>query len=158
MLTFEEKQAIIESYPELTRKDVSMKRVNYHYLDSKFDKTVVVQHLHPNGNAFVYVADIPGYEQDGRGLVNVREASEAELRQVIEDAIKGLSESNDDREPVEEVWRDGNNSKLELKEELDAWNVYHGLNLEDSFGDYQEAVDYLKEEGFRKVGDDGVIE
>ncbi|WJY27090.1 hypothetical protein [Sporosarcina trichiuri] len=158
MLTFEEKQAIIESYPELTRKDVSMKRVNYHYLDSKFDKTVVVQHLHPNGNAFVYVADIPGYEPDGRGLVNVREASEAELRQVIEDAIKGLSESNDDREPVEEVWRDGNNSKLELKEELDAWNVYHGLNLEDSFGDYQEAVDYLKEEGFRKVGDDGVIE
>ncbi|WP_040285547.1 hypothetical protein [Sporosarcina koreensis] len=157
MLTFEEKQAIIESYPELTKKDVSMKRVNYHYLDSKFDKTVVVQHLHPNGNAFVYVADVPGYEPDGRGLVNVREASEAELRQTIEDAIKGLSESGADREPVEEVWLDGSNSKLELKEELDAWNVYHGLNLEDSFGDYQEAVDYLKEEGFRKVGDDGVI-
>ena len=62
MLTFEQKQEIIESFPELTRKEVSMKRVNYHYEESLFDKTVVVQHLHPNGNGFVYVADIPGYE------------------------------------------------------------------------------------------------
>ncbi|GKV68349.1 hypothetical protein NCCP2716_08470 [Sporosarcina sp. NCCP-2716] len=157
MLTFEEKQAIIESYPELTRKEVSMKRVNYHYPDSKFEKTVVVQHLHPNGNAFVYVAGVPGYEPDERGLVNVREASETELRQTIEDAIEGLSATEEEAEPVVEVWLDGHNSKLELKEEQDAWNLYHGHNLEDSFGDYQEAVAYLKEEGFKKVEDGGVI-
>ena len=45
MLTFEEKQQIIETIPELTRKDVSMKRVNYHYEESLYEKTVVVQHL-----------------------------------------------------------------------------------------------------------------
>lgn len=157
MLTFEEKQTIIESYPELSRNDVSMKRLNYHYADSKFDKTVVVQHLHPNGNAFVYVADVPGYEPDIRGLVNVREASEAELRQTIEDAIHGLSEETTEEEPIEEVWLDGNNSKLELKEEFETWNLYHGANLEDSFGDYQEAVAYLREEGFKKVEDGGIV-
>ena len=69
MLTFEQKQEIIESFSELSRKEVSLKRVNYHYEDSLFDKTVVVQHLHPNGNGFVYVAGIPGYETDERGLV-----------------------------------------------------------------------------------------
>ncbi|WP_432353334.1 hypothetical protein [Sporosarcina sp. A2] len=157
MLTFEEKQTIIESFPELSRNDVSMKRVNYHYADSKFDKTVVVQHLHPNGNAFVYVADVPGYEPDSRGLVNVREASEAELRKTIEDAISGLSEEKPEQEFLEEEWLDGNNSKLELKEEDGAWNIYHGLNLEDSFGDYKEAVDYLREEGFKKVEDGGIV-
>ena len=62
MLTFEQKQEIIESFPELTRKEVSLKRVNYHYAESTYDKTVVVQHLHPNGNGFVYVAGIPGYD------------------------------------------------------------------------------------------------
>ena len=157
MLTFEEQQTIIESYPELSRNDVSMKRVNYHYADSKFDETVVVQHLHPNGNAFVYVADVPGYEPDGRGLVNVRDASEAELRQTIEDAIQGLSKESEEAEVIEEVWLDGNNSKLELKEEFGSWNIYHALNLEDSFGDYQEAVDYLREEGFKKVEDGGIV-
>ena len=35
MLTFEEKEAIIKEFPELIRKEVSMKRVNYHYEESK---------------------------------------------------------------------------------------------------------------------------
>ena len=39
-------------------------------------------------------------------------------------------------------------------EELGAWNLYHGLNLEDSFGDYAEAVAYLKEEQFKQVQGD----
>lgn len=154
MLTFEQKQAIIESFPELTRKDVSMKRVNYHYEDSLYDKTIVVQHLHPNGNGFVYVAGIPGYEADERGLVNIREATEAELRQAVGDAIQALSEEKTEREPIEQTWVNGDGEKLVLKEELDAWNIYHGLNLEDSFGDYEEAVDYLKEERFKQVQGD----
>src|SRR6185312_12874661 len=102
MLTFEQKQAIIESYPELTRKEVSMKRVNYHYEDSLYDKTVVVQHLHPNGNGFVYVAGIPGYEADERGLVNIREATEEELRKTISDSIQALSEGEKEDQPVEQ--------------------------------------------------------
>ncbi|WP_318617802.1 hypothetical protein [Sporosarcina sp. YIM B06819] len=151
MLTFEQKQAIIESYPELSRKDVSMKRVNYHYEDSLYDKTVVVQHLHPNGNGFVYVAGIAGYDADDRGLVNIREATEEELRKTIADSIASLSQGEVEEQAVEQHWVNGAGEKLVLMEELGAWNLYHGLNLEDSFGDYAEAVAYLKEEQFKQV-------
>ena len=151
MLTFEQKQGIIESFSELTRKEVSMKRVNYHYEDSLHDKTVVVQHLHPNGNGFVYVAGIPGYETDDRGLVNIREASEDELRKIITDSITLLSEGKAEEEPIEEKWTNDEGVELSLVEEEEFWNIYHGLNLEESFGDYAEAQAYLKDERFTQV-------
>lgn len=149
MLTFEEKQEIIESFPELTRKEVSMKRLNYHFEESQYDKTVVVQHLHPNGNAFVYLAGVAGYKPDDRGLVNVREATEEALRKMIQDSIEALQQVKEVivKEVVEEVWVNGE-STLVLKEEEGFWNVYHDTNLEDSFGDYEEATEYLKEEQF----------
>ncbi|MGQ0517887.1 hypothetical protein ACT453_49800, partial [Bacillus sp. D-CC] len=56
MLTFEEKLSIIESFPELERKNVSLKRVNFHFEESRLDKKNVVYHLHPNGNGFVYAS------------------------------------------------------------------------------------------------------
>jgi hypothetical protein len=150
MLTFEQKQEIIESFPELSRKEVSLKRVNYHYEDSQFDKTVVVQHLHPNGNGFVYVAGIPGYETDERGLVNIREATEEELRKTIADSIMALSEQEEEVQPIEQKWTNDEGIELTLTEELGAWNLYFGLNLEDTFGDYEEALAYLKEERFKQ--------
>ncbi len=118
MLTFEQKQAIIESFPELTRKDVSMKRVNYHYEDSLYEKTVVVQHLHPNGNGFIYVAGIPGYDADERGLVNIREASEEELRKTIADSIQALSEGEDEEQAVVQKLVNQDGEELILMEEL----------------------------------------
>ena len=151
MLTFEQKQEIIESFPELTRKEVSMKRVNYHYEDSLYDKTVVVQHLHPNGNGFVYVAGIPGYKADDRGLVNIREATEEELRKTITDSINMLSEEEPEEPSVEQTWVNGEGIELKLVEEEGAWNIYHGLNLEESFGNYGYAQNYLKEEQFTQV-------
>ncbi len=153
MLTFEEKQKIIESFPQLTRKEVSMKRLNYHYEDSLYEKTIVVQYLHPNGNGFIYLADVPGYETDGRGLVNIREATEKEIRAMIADSIEALSEDEELEEAIEEAWIN-DESTLLLKEEEGFWNVYHGLNLEDSFGEYGEAVAYLKEEGFSFKGEE----
>ena len=153
MLTFEQKQEIIESFPELTRKEVSMKRVNYHYEDSLFEKTVVVQYLHPNGNGFVYVADIPGYETDDRGLVNIREATEEELRKAITDAISSLSEEEEEEQPIEQIWENSEGVQLKLVGEEGFWNLYHDLNLEESFGDYSIAKAYLKEEGFKEVGE-----
>ncbi|MFS0690717.1 hypothetical protein AB1K89_15890 [Sporosarcina sp. 179-K 8C2 HS] len=152
MLTFEQKQQIIETFPELTRKEVSMKRLNYHYEDSLYDKTVVVQHLHPNGNGFVYVEGIPSYEPDERGLVNIREATEEELKAIIRDAIRALSTKEEEEDPLEEVWVNGQGQKLTLLEEEGFFNVYHGYNLEESFGDYREAADYLKEENFTISG------
>jgi len=152
LLTFEEKVEIIESFPELTRNDVSMKRVNYHYKESLFDKTVVIQHLHPNGNGFVYVAGLHGYEPDDRGLVNIREATEEEFRSIIAAAIKNLSEAPDDEaQPIEENWVGPNGEELLLVEEEEFWNLYHGLNLEESFGAYGQATAYLREEKFKQV-------
>lgn len=149
MLTFEEKQGIIENFPELTKKEVSMKRLNYHVEESLFDKTIVVQHLHPNGNGFVYLPDVPGYLADDRGLVNIREANEEEIKTMIQLSIDLLTK---EEEPVEELWSDGEND-LWLIEEAGYWSLYHGDNLEDGFGEYQEAVDYLEEEGFSLKGE-----
>ncbi|WP_313891987.1 hypothetical protein [Psychrobacillus sp.] len=155
MLTFEEKELIIQEFPELTRKEVSMKRVNYHYEDSLYEKTTVIYHLHPNGNGFVYVGDIPEYEEaNDKGHLNIREASADELRKLIKVSIAYLATAEEevDDDEVEEEWKNKEDSKLTLLQEDTLWNIYHGYNLEESFGSYDEAKAYLLEEGFRKVG------
>src|SRR5690606_20551073 len=97
MLTFEQKQAIIESFPELTKKEISLKRLNYHFEDSLYEKTIVVEKLHPNGNGFVYVGDLLKYEKlaNDKGLVNIRDFDETQLKEIIQDAIEYLSEEVD---------------------------------------------------------------
>lgn len=154
MLTFEEKEAIIQEFKELTRKEVSLKRVNYHYEESLYEKTTVVYHLHPNGNGFVYVGDLVQYEEaNDKGMLNIREATADELRQTIKDSIAYLATEEEEiaLEEVEEEWKNKENSKLTLLQEDEMWNIYHGYNLEESFGSYAEARSYLLEEGFRKV-------
>lgn len=147
MLSFEEKVEIIErEFPQLIRKDVSMGRVNYHCGDSLYDKTTVVQHLHPrNGNAFVYVGDLPQYEADDRGLVNVKEVSEEALIQAIRDSIDLLTIPP---VQVKELWVNERGEEMILAEENEFWALYFGEHLEENFGDYVEAADYLMEEGF----------
>ncbi|HAU34842.1 MAG TPA: hypothetical protein DCW76_11110, partial [Lysinibacillus sp.] len=87
MLTFEQKQAIIESFSELTKKEISLKRLNYHFMDSLYEKTIVVEKLHPNGNGFIFVGDLLRYEQEAnKGLVNIRDYDEQQLREIIADA------------------------------------------------------------------------
>ena len=116
MLTFEEKEAIIQEFPELTRKEVSMKRVNYHYEESLYDKTTVIYHLHPNGNGFVYVGDLPQYEAKEKGLVNIREVSADELRQMIKDSIAYLATEEEEliNEEVEKKWTNKESPTLPL--------------------------------------------
>ncbi|MFJ7669102.1 hypothetical protein ACIQXI_18685 [Lysinibacillus sp. NPDC097195] len=152
MLTFEQKQAIIESFSELTKKEISMKRVNYHFMDSLFEKTIVVEKLHPNGNGFVFVGDLLRYENEAndKGLVNIRDYDEQQLRAIIEDAITYLGEEQEEEEPIIETWRNREGDQLELAFEQRSWNVYHRDNLEEAFGTYDAAKEYLLEEGFRK--------
>src|SRR5699024_3362647 len=101
MLTFEEKLAIIESFPELQRHDISLGRVNFHFEESIMDKKIVVYRLHPNGNGFVYAEQIDDhYTIDSKGMVNIRDFTEQALRKVIKQSISSLSES----EPFEETW------------------------------------------------------
>ena len=151
MLTFEQKQAIIESFSELTKKEISLKRLNYHFMDSLYDKTIVVEKLHPNGNGFIFVGDLLRYEQEAnKGLVNIRDYDEQQLREIIADAIQYLSEEIETEEPIIEIWHSREGDQLQLVFEQRSWNVYHGENLEEAFGTYDTAKEYLLEEGFRK--------
>ena len=150
MLTFEQKQAIIEEFPQLTKKEISLKRINYHFEESLYEKTIVVEKLHPNGNGFVFVGDLLKYEKEANdnGLVNIRDYSEQALREIIADSIEYLSEEIDD-EPIIETWTDRSHTQLKLVYENRSWNVYHNDNLEEAFGTRETAVEYLREEGFR---------
>ncbi|MFJ7921236.1 hypothetical protein ACIQ6U_15900 [Lysinibacillus fusiformis] len=151
MLTFEQKQAIIESFSELTKKEISLKRLNYHFMDSLYEKTIVVEKLHPNGNGFIFVGDLLRYEQEAnKGLVNIRDYDEQQLLEIIADAIQYLSEEVETEEPIIEIWHSREGDQLQLVFEQRSWNVYHGENLEEAFGTYDAAKEYLLEEGFRK--------
>jgi len=121
-------------------------------MDSLFEKTIVVEKLHPNGNGFVFVGDLLRYENEAndKGLVNIRDYDEQQLRAIIEDAITYLGEEQEEEEPIIETWRNREGDQLELAFEQRSWNVYHRDNLEEAFGTYEAAKEYLLEEGFRK--------
>jgi len=149
MLSFEQKQKIIDSFPELSKKEISLKRLNYHYDESQYEKSIVVEKLHPNGNGFVYVGDLLKYENEvnEKGLVNIRDYDETMLREIIRDAIDYLSEVPD--QPIIETWVSSNGTTIELVYEKRSWNIYFQQNLEESFGTKEAAVSYLREEGFK---------
>lgn len=156
MLTFEEKLKIIESFPQLERKQVSLGRLNFHFEGSVQDKKIVVQHLHPNGNGFVYAGHLPKKATDEKGMINIRDYTEEQLRSLIEASIHYLSHKHEpkinlpDTEVCEERWRDAKQQSLLLVKEDDLWNVYSGDNLEEAFESYKEAERYLREEGFTR--------
>lgn len=151
MLTFEQKQQIIESFPELTKKEISLKRVNYHFEGSLYEKTIVVEKLHPNGNGFVFVGDLLKYEQVAeKGLVNIRDFNEDELREIIADSIAYLSEEEIDEGPMIEIWASRTGEEIELLFNGRSWDVLFNGNLEETFGTREDAVEYLREEGFRQ--------
>ncbi|MEH7352104.1 hypothetical protein V7150_00805 [Neobacillus drentensis] len=157
MLTFNEKLAIIGSFAELERKNVSLGRVNFQFPNSISDKKNIVYHLHPNGNGFVYAGHLAQYETDDKGMVNIRNFSADQLFLLLKEAIQALSpiekpaaEAAIVGELDEERWVDEENNLLILINENDAWNIYFGLNLDASFDTYEEAEEFLREEGFNR--------
>ena len=157
MLTINEKLAIIETYPELERKDVSLKRVNFQLPESISDKKNIVYHLHPNGNGFVYAGHLDHYETDDKGMVNIRDFSAEQLRSILTESIAGLSqqEKSNNEEAIigeleEDRWVNEEGNVLILLNENDVWNIYFGLNLDASFDTYEEARDFMREEGFKQ--------
>ncbi|WP_112180180.1 MULTISPECIES: hypothetical protein [Paraliobacillus] len=147
MLTFEEKLAIIESYPMLKRKDVSLGRVNFQFEESVINKENVVYHLHPNGNGYVFAELIDeDYNLDNNGMVNIRDFNEKALRKVINQAIDSLSE----QEPFEETWINAENQTLKIINDFDSWNIYAGDLLDATYATYNGAINYLEQEGFRR--------
>jgi hypothetical protein len=156
VLTFEEKLNIISSFPELERKDVSLGRVNFHFMGSVHEKTMVVQHLHPNGNGYIFAGFLSKKETDKKGFVNIRDYSEEQLRSLIAKSIAYLSEANpvqeqdDSNHDLEGEWIGPGGAVLTLVNEDLLWNLYSGLNLEECFESPVEAQRYLLEEDFRK--------
>lgn len=161
MLDFEQKLTIFSSFPELTRKNVSLGRVNFHYEQSVYEKKNVGYHLHPNGNGYVYAGLVPGEAIDGKGFVNIRDSSEPELRRLIRASIDSLSSQPKVPSPVsvqmtgspaalESRWSGPNNNTLLLTCEDGLWHVCSGIQLEAAFETYEEAETYLREEGFRR--------
>ncbi|MCY9593803.1 hypothetical protein PC41400_25895 [Paenibacillus chitinolyticus] len=160
MLTFEQKIAIMESFPELQRKNVSLGRVNFHYEDSAYDKKTVGYHFHPNGNGYIYAGQIEGAETDDKGLVNIRDYSEEQLRDLAGAAIRsltagaGTSVTADDKTgssfPDEQTWVNADGNVLTVKLDDEMWFIHAGLNLDSVFESYEEAVEYLEEEGFAR--------
>ncbi len=152
MLTFEQKLSIIEEFSQLKRKNISLGRVNFQFEESKTDKKNVVYHLHPNGNGYVYVGMLTGYERDDKGLVNIRNFTEKALRSVIEKSISSLSHSTDEEVThADETWINANHFTLLLTYEDEMWNVYAGDLLDGTFNTYKEAITYLSDEGFSRA-------
>ena len=146
MLTFEQKLAIIESFPELTRYNISMGRVNFHFEDSVLDKKVVVDRLHPNGNGFIYGGELDtAYEVDSRGMINIRELDEGALRSLIREAIDSMKET----EITTETWIDDEGYTVTLSGADDTWDVFTGELLDATFPTKESTIEYLNQEGFR---------
>ncbi|SDN72821.1 hypothetical protein SAMN04487897_104217 [Paenibacillus sp. yr247] len=155
MLSLEEKLAIVESFPELQRKNVSLGRINFHYEDSAYDKKTVVYHLHPNGNGYVYAEYVKGYATDDKGLINIRDFGAEELREIIEKSILSLTGKSSKKVPktdsdTEERWMDEEGHLLVVTFVEDLWYVYAGSNLDCAFETYEEVQEYMEEEGFAK--------
>lgn len=152
MLTFEQKLTIIESFPQLKRQDVSLNRVNFHYEESGTDKKNVIYHLHPNGNGFVYAGKLKVPKKDPKGMLNIRDFSEEDLRSIIERSLQSLLPNAIEEETdlfEEELWMNRDKLSLIVITEGEMWNVYAGTQLDGTFPSYNEAKQYLLEEGFK---------
>ena len=150
-LSFEEKKAIFDSYTELEAAPVSLKRFNYHFKDSAVEKTVLVRHLHPNGNAWIYAGYLPK-EETQKGYVSVLDADEAALREWVDKAIAHLKKTVDGYEDgYSELWFDAQGDVLRLTYENPVWSVLvSDGQVEGIFKTKEAGEGYLHDEGFEK--------
>ena len=148
-LSFEEKKAIFDSYPELEAVPVSLNRLNYHFQGSAIAKKIVVRFLHPNGNAFIYAGYLPK-EETNKGYLSVLEENEAMIRQMVDEAILFLKKTEDGyEEGYSELWFDGRGDALRLRYENPMWAVLlPNGTVEGIFKTKEAGEGYLLDEGF----------
>ncbi|WP_239256553.1 hypothetical protein [Listeria ilorinensis] len=149
MLTFEQKQQIFAHFDELEEKSVSMGRLNYHFEGSQREKTLIIKHLHPNGNAWLYAPFLESDDLDKEGYLNIRDLSENEIAHLLKEAIRYLSTDGDPyQEGFHEWYQDRNGDALKLSYENKMWIIYTGENVEAVFPTREAAIGYLTDEGF----------
>ncbi len=90
------------------------------------------------------------YPLDAKGMVNIREYSQEQLRNIIKASITSLSEA----EPFEENWINNEEQILTITREFETWDVYAGELLDGTYATYNAAADYLQQEGFRRLKDE----
>lgn len=149
MLSFEEKKAVFDEFAELTAVPVSLNRLNYHFEESAVEKTIVVRFLHPNGNAFVYAGYLPE-EMTNKGYISVIDATEDELRELVEKAINHLKKTeNGYEEGYQETWTDQYGENLILQYDHPMWVIYvENGQVEGVFKSKEAAEGYLMDENF----------
>jgi hypothetical protein len=107
----------------------------------------------------VYSGQLTKYETDEKGMTNIRDFSERELKEIISEAIQSLTVEKQQTiaeqaivgENQEERWINQEKQQLIVIFENEAWNIYFGLNLDATFDTYEEAEEYLTEDGFHRV-------
>ena len=150
MLSFEEKKAVFDSFPELTSQEVSMKRLNYHFAESAVPKTTVVKFLHPkSGNALIFAGYLPK-EETKEGYISAIDATKEELIELIQKSIEFLKLTEDGyEEGYEENWHDERGDTLILRYSNYMWVVVMSSgSVEAVFKTKQQAEGYLMDEGF----------
>lgn len=150
MLTFEEKKAIFDSYPELTVNEVSLNRLNYHFEASAVPKTTVVKYLHPKShNAFVFAGYLPKeYTKDG--YLSVLDEDSEMIHQLVDQAIDFLKKTADGyEEGYRETFHDDHEDVLVLEYNNPMWTVIMSSGaVEAVFKTKEAAESYLNDEGF----------
>lgn len=148
-LSFEEKKAIFDSYPELEAVPVSLNRLNYHFKGSAVEHKIVVRHLHPNGNAFIYAGYLPK-EDTQKGYLSAYDEDEATIREWVEQAISYLKKTEDGYEVGHsELWLNQRGETLYLNYDNPMWTItLDNGQVEAVFKSREQAEGYLMDEGF----------
>lgn len=83
-LSFNDKRAILQAFPELAEVQISNERYNYYFDGSQQRRKVVVRELSPTGNGYVYGV----YLKDHSYVVDARAG--LELRILVRLSLKRL--------------------------------------------------------------------
>lgn len=91
-MTFEEKRAILNSFPELIEKPISYGRYNYQFSGSKSRVKNVVVELAENHCGYVFVRNLVDFHEkmDPRGYCSIDKFNRDNLKEVIERVIESL--------------------------------------------------------------------
>ena len=92
MLSYQDKIRILESIPELSRKNISNARVNFVFYDARGKRRAVASEIYLTGNGYLCVRFLEEYLhlRDTSGFINIDQhvEGEGELRALVAEIIQ----------------------------------------------------------------------